>query len=116
MIKSIVLFLLAFVLAVILFPLGIIYSFFKIVFILRDNAFMRSAIAIDQIANTVMEDLFNDLLITRGGYRFGDVRETVSSALGKNKVRGTLSFWGILLDELLDFFDPNHSIKSIKEL
>lgn len=35
--------------------------------------------------------------------------------MGKNKLQGTLTKKGIFLDSILEFFDKNHSIKSIKE-
>jgi hypothetical protein len=82
----------------------------------KGSLLLRIAIAIDQMGNTILEDLFNDLLITKEGYRFGDVRETVSSAMGKNKQKGTLTRLGRGLDAILEFFDENHSIKSIKKL
>ena len=110
-----VLFLLAVVLGCILFPIGIIYSLVKYSIWGKGSLLLRIAIAIDQMGNKILEDLFNDLLITEEGYRFGDVRETVSSAIGKNKVKGTLTRLGIALDAILEFFDENHSIKSIKE-
>jgi hypothetical protein len=70
-------------------------------------------VAIDRFGNTQFQSLFNALLITPEGYRFGDFRETISSVIGKNKVAGTLSKNGRTLDRILDFLDKNHSIKSI---
>lgn len=113
--KEFKLFILALVLSIILFPIGIIYSFIKISITTKEKVFFRFALAIDQIGNTVLEHLFNDLLITDTGYRFGDSRETISSSIGKNKRLNTLTKTGILLDSILEFFDENHSIKSIKE-
>jgi hypothetical protein len=113
---NLVFFLLAVVLGCILFPIGMIYTLVKYSIWGKGSLLLRIAVAIDQIGNTILEDLFNDLLITKEGYRFGDVRETVSSAMGKNKVRGTLTRTGRALDAVLEFFDDNHSIKSIKKL
>jgi hypothetical protein len=50
------------------------------------------------------------------GYEFGDVRETISSALGKNQRDGTLSKFGKGICFVLDEIDKNHCKKSIKEL
>ena len=111
-----VLFLVATVLATLLFPIGMVYSLVKYSIHGKGSLLLRIAIAIDQIGNTILEDLFNDLLITEEGYRFGDVRETVRSALGKNKQKGTLTRLGRGLDAILEFFDENHSLKSIKKL
>lgn len=71
------------------------------------------AVAKDQYGNALCKYLFNDFLITKDGYKFGNIDETISSCIGKNKVKGTLTFLGKLLDWLLDKFEPNHSILSI---
>ena len=39
--------------------------------------------------------------------------ETISSAIGKNKQRNTLTILGVLMDKILDIIDPNHSLNSI---
>ena len=71
------------------------------------------AIAKDQYGNALGKYLFNWLLIKKDGYRFGNVDETISSCVGKNKVKGTLTIFGHGLDSVLDVLDSNHSIKSI---
>ena len=60
-----------------------------------------------------MQHLLNLLWIKKGGYRFGNRDETISSALGRNKVLGTLSGFGKFMDQILDFLDPNHTLDSI---
>ena len=47
------------------------------------------------------------------GYKFGNSKETISSALSKNKRDGTLSRTGKLLAWILDKIDKNHVLKSI---
>ena len=61
-----------------------------------------------------MSKLFNDILITRDGYLFGDDRETISSVLGKNQITHTLTVFGKLLCKVLDSIDKNHCRKSIE--
>ncbi|MCH8490025.1 MAG: hypothetical protein LAT81_08870 [Oceanicaulis sp.] len=47
-----------------------------------------------------------------GGHEFGDINETISSALGQNKRLGKLSKAGCVLCKILHFFDPDHCEKS----
>lgn len=72
------------------------------------------AVSIDQLRNVVCRELFNDILITNSGAKFGHPDETISSVLGKNKLSGTLSWAGRALDWLLHKLDPNHSINAIE--
>lgn len=72
------------------------------------------AIAIDQYGNGLSKYLFNAVLIKKTSvHKFGNIDETISSVIGKNKVAGTLSWMGNVVDIVLDSLDPNHSIKSI---
>lgn len=73
------------------------------------------AIAKDQYGNAVGKYVFNHCLITDDGYKFGNIDETISSVIGKNKARGTLNKSGKLVDKMLEFFEKDHSIKSIDE-
>lgn len=110
---EIVLLLVAVLLAVILFPIG-----FLIAMCFHGRApYLRAvAICIDQMGNVVMAPLFNRLFITKAGYRFGNVEETISSVVGKNARAGTLTPLGKRLDALLSrSFGKNHSIDSIEE-
>ena len=76
---------------------------------------MELATVIDQQGNVIMQHLLN-LLWIKGAdrYLFGDRDETISSALGKNQDRNTLSKFGKLIVWLLDKIDPNHSLNSIE--
>ena len=72
------------------------------------------AIATDQYGNGLSKYLFNMLLIKKiSVHKFGNIDETISSVIGKNKVAGTLTKLGIAVDILLDYLDPNHSIDAI---
>lgn len=77
--------------------------------------FYRAAVSIDQLGNTMCQDLFNHTLIKKGGYSFGNVDETISSVLGKNKQTNTLSLLGRLLDKFLHILDDNHTLNSIED-
>lgn len=83
---------------------------------LSNKYFLNTASDIDRFANRNFRTLWNATLINKNGYKFGDVRETISSVLGKNKRDNTLSRTGKILTNILDFLDKNHSINSIMEL
>lgn len=74
---------------------------------------LKIAISIDQLGNVLMQHLFNLIWIKKGGYKFGNRDETISSALGKNKQLNMLTGFGKAIDKTLDAIDPNHSLNSI---
>ena len=129
LIKSLVLFLIASVLSVVLLPLGIIWTVGEIIVRIftseqKKSAFAKSiwfltatlhslALGLDQIGNAVCRDMFNRLLIEEDGYKFGKVQETISSVLGKNQMLDTLSLWGRILVSILEIFEEDHCLKSI---
>ncbi len=85
--------------------LGLLYSFFSVPIKISFKGllqrwhqyFLKMAISIDQLGNVVLQDLFNDLLITtKSQHSFGDEDETISSVLGKNKATHSPCTWGIL--------------------
>lgn len=112
----------SFLLGSVLLPVGftwfVIKSWYKQTFkggVTRVNEQSRDcAVSIDRTFNVLCEDLFNDTLITKEGYRFGNGKETISSVLGKNKMSETLSRTGWYLTNVLDWLDKDHSIKSIE--
>lgn len=115
---SILLIITAAILATILFPFCLVYSFISFVIDKSDGTvwysyFFRIALGIDELGNVVCNRLFNDVLITKQGYPFGLQKETISSALGKNVARGTLRPMGRLLNLLLNKIQANHAIISI---
>lgn len=114
---GILLFLISVILLVFTAPLGFLYGIFHALFTkglkgLGEYA-LKIAVSIDQLGNVVMQHLLNLLWIRKKGYRFGNRDETISSALGKNKKRGTLSGFGKVMDWILDRIDPDHSLDSI---
>jgi hypothetical protein len=76
--------------------------------------FLETAIDIDKFGNKNLRTLLNLTLITKEGYKFGDPRETISSALGKNQLKQTLTTTGKVLCAILDFLDEDHCVKSIR--
>ena len=98
-------------------PLGIIYGYLYKLFtksIAGLGEFsLNIAISIDQLGNVIMQYLLNHVMIVSGGYKFGNRDETISSVIGKNIERNTLSRVGKLLNITLDFIDAGHSLNSI---
>ena len=131
LIKSLVLFLVAGALSVVLLPLGIIWTVGEIIVRIFSSSQKKSACTkslwfltatlhslalwLDQIGNAVCRDMFNRLLIEQDGYKFGKVRETISSVLGKNERDWTLSLGGLLLVVVLDSIDKDHCRNSIQD-
>ena len=79
----------------------------------KSGYFKSSAVNLDKFGNREFRTLFNKTLAT--GHRFGDINETISSVLGKNKLTGTLTGLGKALVWILDKIDDNHVIKSINK-
>lgn len=76
--------------------------------------FKKIAYSIDQLGNTIVRDLFNDIMIKDNTLAFGKPDETISSVMGKNKLKNNLTKVGLFLDSILEKLDSNHSIKSIE--
>lgn len=82
---------------------------------LSNHYFLQTAIDIDRFGNRNFRAFLN-FSMQKFGYEFGNVNETISSALGKNQKKGTLTSFGKIICCILDFFYENHCEKSIKEL
>jgi hypothetical protein len=77
----------------------------------KKGYFKSSAMTIDKLANREFRTLWNKLLITKDGYVFGDINETISEVLGKNILKNTLSKTGKILVFILT---KKHCIDAIK--
>lgn len=77
--------------------------------------FRDTAVSIDIFANREFRATWNKVLIFDNGYKFGKQGETISSCLGKNQVKGTLTNTGMCLVWILCLIEENHCIKSISE-
>ena len=108
--QKLLLFYIAIILCVVIFPLGVLVRMFY-----RNvgEYLLRILISIDQMGNVVCDKLF-DLTLVKGHY-FGDEDETISSAIGRAKLNNDLTFAGNILDSILNLFENNHSIKSIEK-
>lgn len=78
-----------------------------------DGYFYDTAKNIDIWANREFRATWNARLIVSGGYKFGVEGETISSALGKNELMGTLTKEGKQLVKILNKLEKNHCIKWI---
>lgn len=98
-------------------PLGIIYGYLYKLFTKSIDGLgefcLKIAISIDQLGNVIMQHLLNHVMIVKGGYKFGNRDETISSVIGKNIEQNTLSRVGKLINFVLDFIDAGHSLNSI---
>ena len=65
---------------------------------------------IDIWANKEFRATWNAKLIIPSGYKFGIEGETISSALGKNQLMGTLTAEGKKLVKILNRLEKNHCI------
>lgn len=104
---------LLFIIAYILYiPLSIINWFFVKE---KSGYFKSSAINLDKFGNREFRTLFNKLLILEDGCKFGNIYETISSVLGRNELKGTLSKTGKVIVWILDKIDKDHCFKSISK-
>jgi hypothetical protein len=120
---GLLLYILSRLLGLIFIPVALIYSIIQSIYrrkffaegIPDINAkFMSMAVAFDMYGNAVGKEIFNDTLIKdKTLHPFGKKGETISQAIGWNKYYNNLTKTGKILDNILDFFDPNHSLKSI---
>lgn len=65
---------------------------------------------IDIWANKEFRATWNAKLIIPSGYKFGIEGETISSALGKNELMGTLTKEGEILVKILNKLEKDHCI------
>lgn len=116
------LFFIALILSIILYPIGFLYTLFSLslqiklrrAFEYLEKIFHTSAILIDIMGNVFMRYLFNDLLLKKGAHPFGSHKETVSKVLGINKAKGKLTFLGRLLADFLNLIDKHHVEKAVE--
>jgi len=117
--KSFLLFSIAFVLMVTTAPIGFFYALIRQIIFERVKTlsifFLEVAISLDAAGNVMMQHLLNDTLLIKNEstYYFGNKKETISSVIGKNYLTGTLSFLGNALNSFLNFIDKGHSLNSI---
>ena len=110
---GILLYIIATILWVILTPIN--WAIVTIKYGLSNSYFLETAVDIDKFGNRNFRTFLNASMRLRNGYNFGNVNETISSALGKNQRDGTLSWFGKIICFILDKLDKKHCEKSINE-
>jgi hypothetical protein len=101
-----------FVAYVLFLPLSLLNYFFVEN---KKGYFLSSALNLDKFGNREFRTLWNKVLRTDKGHKFGNIEETISSALGKNERDRTLTNYGKALVLILDKIDKNHCFKSIDD-
>ena len=82
----------------------------------RLNGYFREeAVAIDRFGNQNYRSLLNRCLVKENGYQHGNIKETISSVLGKNQRDNMLTKFGKMVTKILDTIDENHCKNSINE-
>lgn len=109
-VRNILLLIVTILLAVVLFPIGFIWTLIKS----RKVYIYLYVIAysIDQMGNVVCAYMFNKLII-KGNY-FGNPDETISSVMYERK--NELTLFGKLLYHLIEAIDTNHFEEAFKDL
>ena len=109
-----ILFLVAYILAFVLFPLGFVYAL--ITFRVSKKKYLFNlAFAIDKLGNATLGVVMNDILKKKGGLSFGNYDQTISYALGRNQQLQTLTKLGRFVAYILDWIDPNHCTKAVEK-
>lgn len=111
--------LIASILLIILAPISIVYRIIKTIITQRftkgylNNIWLSMAIAIDKLGNAICVDLLEDWFIKDDHrYPFGNISETISKVLGKNKEIDNLTTVGKWLVAILHWMDENHVEKA----
>ena len=119
---GIILLIVATILAIFFVPVGFVYSMFVLLWRngvrgawnkINDYLYIL-ALGIDQLGNVAMQELFNDILLLPGAYRFGNPDQTLSYIFGKNKQLGKLNKLGLFVAGILNKLDPEHTEKAVK--
>ena len=108
-----ILFVVAYILFSMIAPLCFV---FMLVFGKGRAKYLRNcAYSIDQSGNVFCQNFLNRFMANEYGYKFGNPDETISSVLGRNQLRNTLTLGGKILAWVLHLIDKNHCIKSIEK-
>ena len=112
-VMGILLFIIATIIWIILTPINWVIVALK--YGISNKYFLETATDIDKFGNRNFRAFLNCTMRVSNGYEFGNVGETISSALGKNQRQNTLSCFGKMFASILDFLDKNHCEKSIND-
>ena len=122
LINNLLLAIVATILSFIIIPLALLYALFytwksknSILEFLEDILFNYS-VGLDQMGNATCYIFLNNIILKdKNIHCFGNIDETISSVIGKNKLKNNLTICGKILDGILNIIDNNHSIKSIEK-
>lgn len=73
----------------------------------------RLAVSVDQFGNGSCATMFQFILTKKGALKFGEIDDTVSYVLGRNKYKNKLTIFGKLIVFVLDVIDRDHVEKAI---
>lgn len=110
---NLLLFLVAYILSFVLFPLGFIYALLTFR-VSKSKYLFNLAFAIDKLGNAVLGVVMNDTLKKKGGLSFGNYDQTISYCLGRNKQLKKLTLFGKGVAWVLDTRDKDHCIKAVE--
>ena len=110
---GILLYIIATILWIVITPINWVIVSFK--HGLSNKYFFETAIDLDKFGNRNFRTFLNATMRLRNGYKFGNINETISSALGKNQRDKTLSWFGIIICFILDWLDEDHCKNSINK-
>lgn len=114
-----ILFILSIVLLMVFIPIGLAFTFLKAIlkndYYIMSSYYRELALGLDRFGNVIMGSFFTILFLKKTAiYKFGNGKKTISHVLGKNNLANTLSYFGRLLDKILNKIDNNHTINSIE--
>ena len=72
------------------------------------------ATSIDQTLNACLSFVLNDFMRLPRGTNYGNIDETISGVTGKNQLSNTLTWFGKAVNWFLSKLEKDHSIKSIE--
>jgi hypothetical protein len=115
--RGIIHLIIAFIISIIILPIGFIYSICKRVFESIDSYTYSCAYNINRLGAHVCADLFNYVLINKKSklkYLFGKSDFTISYHIGRNLQFDSLSKIGKALNFFLNLIEKDHCIKAVK--
>ena len=122
LIKSIVVFVIAYFAYKYLLFFGIVYALAVSIFKKREKKeptfseyLWRLATSIDQTLNACLLFPLNDFMRLPKGTNYGNIDETISGVTGKNQLSNSLTWFGKGINWFLSKLEKDHSIKSIEE-
>lgn len=122
LLKSIIVFIIAYFAIKYLLFFGIGYALVTILFKKKQDyepTFSKFlwdlSLSIDQTLNVCLQFILNDLMKYPKGAIFGNPDETISGVTGKNQRLNNLTWFGKCVNWFLNKLEKDHSIKAIEE-